>query len=114
MMTIANDKLRKAIGSEIDKLVEVFDSLTPPKQEKLAQFMEGLADILDPKKILAESVYASDDEIKGTIVICLAPRPDGGLRVWSPTFPGLILSGPDPDTVMRDVYPTIRKIKDLR
>lgn len=34
-------------------------------------------------------------------------REDGGLRVTSPEVPGLILSGADPHSVMRDVVPAI-------
>jgi hypothetical protein len=34
-------------------------------------------------------------------------REDGGLRVWSETLPGLILSGSDPASVWRDVGPAI-------
>lgn len=42
-----------------------------------------------------------------TVNICLERRPDGGLRVWSPSVPGLILSGPEPDKVMLDILPAL-------
>jgi len=40
-----------------------------------------------------------DREIK----ITLAPREDGGLRVWSDDLPGLILSGVDQEAVLADL-----------
>ena len=37
-------------------------------------------------------------------------REDGGLRITSPEIPGLVLSHPNPDTVMLDVIPAIDAI----
>lgn len=35
------------------------------------------------------------------ITVCMEPREDGGLRVWSDDLPGLILSGPDQVVILR-------------
>lgn len=43
-----------------------------------------------------------------TVTIALHRRPDGGLRVGSPTLPGLALSGLDQDAVLQDIGPAIR------
>lgn len=45
------------------------------------------------------------------IIIKIAPRPDGGLRVYSDDVPGLILSGKDPVSVMADVWPAILQLE---
>lgn len=37
------------------------------------------------------------------ISVVLEPRPDGGLRVYSDDLVGLVLSGPDPAMVLRDL-----------
>ncbi len=41
----------------------------------------------------------------GTIKI--AAREDGGLRVWSDDFPGLVLSGPDQRKVLESIGPAL-------
>lgn len=40
-------------------------------------------------------------------ILHLSWRPDGGLRIHSPTHPGLILSHSRPDLVMLDVLPVL-------
>jgi hypothetical protein len=41
------------------------------------------------------------------ISVRIEPRPDGGIRVWSPQIKGLVLSGSDPAKVMADIWPAI-------
>ena len=48
------------------------------------------------------------------ISITLLPREDGGLRVYSTTEPGLILSGADPVKVMADVWPALNVLREYR
>lgn len=43
-----------------------------------------------------------------TVNICIEQRPDGGLRAWSPTVPGLILSHSDENKVMADILIALR------
>lgn len=43
-------------------------------------------------------------------VLHLSWRPDGGLRVHSPTHPGLVLSHSRPDLVMLDVLPVLAEM----
>lgn len=45
-----------------------------------------------------------------TAVLEMHWRPDGGLRVRSPTHPGLVLSHSDPDKVMLDVLPVLAEM----
>jgi len=42
-----------------------------------------------------------------TVCVSLEDREDGGLRVTSADMPGLILSGPDKETVTRKIAPAI-------
>ena len=51
-----------------------------------------------------------DREIKVT----LAPREDGGVRIWSDDVPGLILSGPDQLTVIADIGPALKGLHEYR
>jgi hypothetical protein len=48
------------------------------------------------------------------IEITLLPRDDGGLRIYSTTHPGLILSGPDPAKVLSDVWPALTVLREYR
>lgn len=48
----------------------------------------------------------------GAIKLTLLPREGGGLRVYSSTHPGLILSGADPQKVMESVWPALTALKD--
>lgn len=43
--------------------------------------------------------------------IKLQRREDGGLCVWSDDVPGLVLSGPDPQAIMRDVWPALEALR---
>jgi uncharacterized protein YkvS len=45
--------------------------------------------------------------IEQEICIKIAPRGDGGIRVWSDDVPGLILSGLDPLKVIADIGPAL-------
>jgi hypothetical protein len=45
--------------------------------------------------------------VPGEAALCLSWRPDGGLRVYSPSHPGLLLSHSRPDMVMLDVLPVL-------
>jgi hypothetical protein len=45
------------------------------------------------------------------LCIKMAPREDGGLRVWSDDLPGLILSHPDQLKVLKDIGPAIILLK---
>lgn len=40
-------------------------------------------------------------------VLELSWRPDGGLRICSPSHPGMVLSHASPDKVMLDVLPVL-------
>ena len=48
------------------------------------------------------------DEPKRSVQIVLECRGDGGLRVWSPDIPGLILSHGDPELLGADIVPLLR------
>lgn len=48
------------------------------------------------------------------ITIKMAPREDGGLRVWSDDLPGLILSKYDQGTVLRDLGTAIAILSSFR
>ena len=48
------------------------------------------------------------------IVLKIQQRKDGGVRVWSDDVPGLVLSGPDPEAVRRDVRPAVEEILSAR
>lgn len=48
------------------------------------------------------------------ISIKIEPRPDGGIRVWSPQVRGLILSGADPVKVMGCIWPALAAIEEHR
>jgi len=48
------------------------------------------------------------------IGLTLARRPDGGLRVTSDTYIGLILSGSDPVKVMSDVWPALCVLEEYK
>lgn len=56
---------------------------------------------------------AAADEIErlrpqpGVIQISLLRRDDGGLRIFSPTHPGLVLSGTEPEKVLACVWPAL-------
>jgi hypothetical protein len=43
-----------------------------------------------------------------TITLMFERREDGGLRLWSPEFPGLVLSNPDPLLVIADISPALK------
>ena len=47
------------------------------------------------------------------IEITLLPRDDGGLRIYSTSHPGLILSGADPAQVLSMVWPALNALKDF-
>lgn len=62
---------------------------------------------------MSETVSIRKFEPAECVNICLERRPDGGLRVWSPTVPGLILSGPDPDKVIGDILPVLAVLRPV-
>lgn len=47
-----------------------------------------------------------------TARLWIGARSDGGLRVWSDDFLGLILSGPDPAKVLADIWPAIIALRE--
>jgi hypothetical protein len=47
-------------------------------------------------------------EPKRRVEIVLECRGDGGLRVWSPDIPGMVLSHSDPELLGADIIPTLR------
>lgn len=47
-------------------------------------------------------------------IVQMTRRPDGGLRVFSPDLPGLILSGKEPAKVMECVWPAITALLDYK
>lgn len=52
--------------------------------------------------------------IEREIVIKLAPREDGGLRVWSDDIPGLILSSPSQEAALSNIGPAIIAVLSAR
>ena len=48
------------------------------------------------------------------ISIKIEPRPDRGIRVWSPQVRGLILSGVDPVEVMACIWPALAALEEHR
>lgn len=46
--------------------------------------------------------------IHSPIQITLAPREDGGLRIYSDDLPGLVLSHSDPNAVLDDLGPVLK------
>lgn len=73
--------------------------------------------MIRPTYTLAEVAAASDNSgrvtgaagqlLRRPIVLKIEPRSDGGLRVWSDDFPGLILSHRDQEKVLLDIGPAI-------
>ena len=53
-------------------------------------------------------------QLKRNISLKIEPRPDGGIRIWSPQVLGLILSGPDPEKVMGAVWPALVVLEEHR
>jgi hypothetical protein len=48
------------------------------------------------------------------VTVTLEDRDDGGLRVYSDDLPGLILSGPDHDSVSEKIAPAIRALFEYK
>lgn len=48
--------------------------------------------------------------VKREISITIAPREDGGLRVWSDDLPGLVLSHSDQELVLKDLGSAVMAI----
>jgi hypothetical protein len=67
---------------------------------------------------LAHSILATvercSDMLDMEITIHLAPRDDGGIRIWSDDVPGLILSGPDALTVISDIGPALKALLEFK
>lgn len=47
-------------------------------------------------------------ESEVVVTLTFARRPDGGLRIYSDTLPGLVLSGANVPAVLSDLGPAIR------
>lgn len=45
------------------------------------------------------------------IELTLLPREDGGLRLYSTSHPGLVLSGPRPEEVLACVWPALLALR---
>lgn len=59
------------------------------------------------EKIEEAQLDSNNSLVEQEIVIKLAPRNDGGVRVWSDDVPGLALSGREQDLVLLDIGPTL-------
>ena len=48
------------------------------------------------------------------VVVCFERRPDGGLRAWSDSVPGFVLSHKDIDLLLADIQPALEFILSER
>jgi hypothetical protein len=48
------------------------------------------------------------------LTVHFEPRPDGGVRAWSPDLPGFVLSHRDVDALVADIQPALKVILEYR
>lgn len=73
---------------------------------------DGTMELL-ARAIMAERArWQGQHPVPGAVTVTLEPRPDGGLRVWSASDPGLILSGRDVDAVLSDILPAVQVLRE--
>jgi ParB-like nuclease domain len=98
---IAPAILAEVAGTALDKGVVLDELARTPRAAQAAKLKEisGRRAAVRPAETPAAAPVAAPPEVW----ICLSPRPDGGLRVWSRDLPQLTLSHADPRRVLADL-----------
>lgn len=97
----------KAVAGQIEEFLLTYDA------DGSAALIQPDATDLIARAIMAERArWQGQHPVPGAVTVTLEPRPDGGLRVWSASDPGLILSGRDVDAVLSDILPAVQVLRE--
>lgn len=109
---VIQDEVEHDLKCEADYLSLAPETWDDSYRRTWAQLQAAQANKMYWRRLYLSSRSQSGRE--GRVVLVLEQRPDGGLRVYSDDVPGLILSGPEPSKVVRDIPTALEVLKVVR
>lgn len=103
------DEIPEDVMKEARELAEIFEH-----QFETGYVLEQVARDIAAVTMREREKWQGKHPVPGAVTVTLEPRPDGGLRVWSASDPGLILSGRNADEVLADILPAAEALRELK